>query len=176
MQFRVGDRVVHPVHGVVTVQGLSEQRFAGNTPRNYYKVATAGLTVWVPLDDRGTSVLRRLASKDTLSECRRLLKGRPGALDKDRRVRQMEISDRLKNAELTDLSEIVRDLTALGTRQPLGKSEQELLKRARKALSEEWAIVDGVTAATALDEIDALLQDHQLRRSARDGGDREKDA
>ncbi len=159
MQFQIGDRVVHPVHGVVTVEGFSEQRFAGNASRQYYKVGTAGLTVWVPLDDRGATVLRRLASKDTLSECRRRLKSRPASLDKDRRIRQLELTNRLKGAALPALSEIVRDLTALGWRQPLGKSEQDLLKKAIKALSEEWAVVEGVTAATALCEIESILAD-----------------
>ncbi len=177
MQFQVGDRVVHPVHGVVTVEGFSEQRFAGNTPRHYYQVAAGSLTVWVPLDDRGATVLRRLASKDTLNMCRRLLKSRPGSLDKDRRVRQSEITNRLRSAGLTGLSEIVRDLTALSWRQPLGKSEQDLLKKARKALSEEWAAVDGVTATTALGEIEALLQElPQTRRNGREDVGRAKDA
>ncbi len=167
MQFQVGDRVVHPIHGVVTIEGFSEQHFAGNTPRHYYQVAAAGLTVWVPLDDRGTTVLRRLASKDTLTECRRLLKSRPLPLDKDRRVRQFEITNRLKGAALPALSEIVRDLTGLSWQHPLGKSEQDLLKKALKALGEEWAVVDGVTATTALDEIESLLQEARAGRRTR---------
>ncbi len=158
MQFQIGDRVVHPIHGVVTVQGFSEQRFAGQTAQQYYQVANAGLTVWVPLDDHGATILRRIASKDTIAECRRLLKSRPAALAQDRRVRQFELANRLKGATLPVLVEIVRDLTALGERQPLGKSEQALLKKALKALGDEWAAVNGVAVPAALDEIDSLLQ------------------
>lgn len=170
VQFQVGDRAVHPIHGVVTVEGFSEQHFAGNAPRQYYQVATAGLTVWVPLDDRGTTVLRRLASKDTLTVCRRLLKSRPARLDKDRRVRQLEIANRLKGTALPGLSEVVRDLTWLSWQQPLGKMEQDLLKKALKALGEEWAAVDDVTAATALGEIESLLQEARVgRRPHREG-------
>lgn len=158
MQFQVGDRVVHPIHGVVTVQGFSEQRFAGNIAQQYYQVATGGLTVWVPLDEHGTTILRRIASKDTLAECRRLLKSRPSALAQDRRVRQLEITNRLKGASLLVLVEVVRDLTALGGRQPLGKSEQMLLKKALSALGDEWAAVDGVAIPVAMNEIESLLE------------------
>ncbi len=165
MRFQIGDQVVHPIHGVVTVQGFSEQRFAGDTTRQYCQVATASLTVWVPLDDHGTSILRRIASKDTLAEGRRLLKSRAAALDKDRRVRQLELTNRLKGASLTVLVEIVRDLTALGARQPLSKSEHALLKKALKSLGDEWAAADGVTVPAAIEEIESLLQNAPYSRS-----------
>lgn len=158
MQFQIGDRVVHPTYGVVTVKGFSEQRLVGDESHQYYQVATAGLTVWVPLDGGGSTVLRRLATKETLSACRLVLKSRPVRLDRDWRVRQQEIAKRLRGAALPTLSEIVRDLTALSAQQPLGKSEQDLLKKAIKSLADEWAAVEGVTAMTALVEIESLLQ------------------
>ncbi len=165
MKFQIGDRVVHPIHGVVTVQGFSEERFNGNVAQQYYQVGSGGLTVWVPLDDQGATVLRRIASKDTLIECRRLLKSRPMRLDQDRRVRQFDLTSRAKGASLPVLVEIVRDLTALGERQPLGRSEQELLKKTLKAVGDEWAAVDGVAVPAALDEIESLLQNGHRPRA-----------
>ncbi len=159
MHFQIGDQVVHPVYGVGTVKTLTKQRFAGEKMRQYYEVATGGPIVWVPINEQGSTVLRGIASKHSLSECRRLLKGHPIPLDTDRKKRQLEIADRLKGSLLPALCEMVRDLRAQSQRKPLGVTEDNLLRKTFKALCDEWAASDGVTAQTAIDEIESLLRE-----------------
>jgi CarD family transcriptional regulator len=158
MQFHIGDRVVHPVYGVGTVKTFTKQRFAGEKMRKYYEVATGGPTVWVPIDEQGSTVLRGIAAKDSLNECRRVLRGRPVPFAKDRQMRQLEIANRLKDRLLPALCEIVRDLRAQSQQRPLGITEEGLLRKTFKALCDEWAASDGVTNQTALYEIESLLQ------------------
>jgi len=163
MQFQVGDKVVHPVHGVGTIKTFTKRLFIGGKARQYYEVITGGATIWVPINGQGSSVLRRIAPKDSLNECRRLLRGRPVPLDKDRQLRQLEIVTRLKGRLLPELCEMVRDLRARSRQKPLGMTEDNLLRKISKALCDEWAAVDGVTAQAALDEIESLLQEKQGR-------------
>jgi CarD family transcriptional regulator, regulator of rRNA transcription len=158
MQFQIGDRVVHPVYGVGTIKTLTKQRFAGEKMRKYYEVATGGPTVWVPINEEGSTVLRGIAPKDSLDECRRVLRDRPVPFAKNRQVRQLEIASRLKGRLLPALCEIVRDLRAQSQQRPLGTTEDGLLRKAFKALCDEWAASDGVTDRTALHEIESLLQ------------------
>jgi CarD family transcriptional regulator len=160
MQFQIGDRVVHPIHGVGTVTRLSEQQFGGDKARHYYEV-TAGAhstRLWVPIDDHGVATLRGIASKRSLGECRRLLSSAPVALDKDRKIRQIEIAERLKSGLLPALCEMVRDLRARSQKIPLGTTEETLLRRISKSLCEEWAASDETSPANALCEIEDLLQ------------------
>jgi RNA polymerase-interacting CarD/CdnL/TRCF family regulator len=159
MQFHIGDRVVHPVYGVGTIKTHTQQRFAGEKMRKYYEVATRGPTVWVPIDEEGSTVLRGVALKDSLDECRRLLSDRPVPFAKDRHVRQLEIANRLKGKMLPALCEIVRDLRAQRQQKPLGATENDLLRKSFQALCDEWAASDGVTHQIALHEIESLLQD-----------------
>lgn len=158
MQFQIGDRVVHPVYGVGTVKTLTKQRFSGEKLRKYYEVATHGPTVWVPIDDEGSTVLRGIAPKNSLNECRRVLMGRPVPFAKDRQIRQLEIANRLKGQLLPALCEIVRDLRAQSQQRPLGVAEDNLLRKTYKALCDEWAASEGVSDRTALHEIEFLLQ------------------
>ena len=158
MQFQIGDQVVHPVYGVGTVKTLTKQRFAGEKMRQYYEVATGGPTVWVPINEQGSTVLRKIALKKSLGACRQLLSSDPIPLDKDRKTRQLEIAMRLKGGLLPALCEMVRDLRAQSQRRPLGITEDDLLRKTFKALCDEWAASDGVTAQTALHEIESLLQ------------------
>ena len=158
MQFQIGDQVVHPVYGVGTVKAHTQQRFGGETLRQYYEVATHGPVVWVPIDERGATVLRGIASKSSLSECRKLLAGHPMHLDNDRRKRQFEIADRLKGGLLPAKCEMVRDLRAQSQVKPLGVTDETLLRKTFKAVCDEWAASEGVTAQSALHEIELLLQ------------------
>ncbi len=160
MQFQIGDRVVHPVHGVGTVMQCSEQQFGGAKARQYYEVVTGSFStrLWVPINEQGSTVLRGIASKHSLGECRRLLSSVPVPLDNDRKVRQLEIAARLKSGLLPALCEMVRDLRARSQKASLGASEQTLLRKISNALCEEWAAADGVSAASALREIEDLLQ------------------
>ena len=158
MQFQIGDQVVHPVYGVGTIRTLTKQRFGGEKMRQYYEVATSGPVVWVPINEQGATVLRGIASKQSLGGCRQLLSSDPVPLDKDRKIRQLEIATRLKGGLLPALCEMVRDLRAQSQRKPLGITEDNLLRKTYKALCDEWAASDGVTAQTALHEIESLLQ------------------
>lgn len=158
MQFRIGDQVVHPVYGVGTVKTLTQQRFAGEKMRKYYEVSTRGPTVWVPIDKGGSTVLRKIAPKDSLDDCRRLLQSRPVPFSKNRQMRQLEIANRLEGRLLPALCEIVRDLRAERQRRPLGAVEQGVLRKSYQALCDEWAASAAVTDQTALHEIESLLQ------------------
>ncbi len=159
MQFAIGDQVVHPLHGVGTVKALSRQRFGTGVTRQYYEVVTDGPTLWVPIDADGLTVLRGIASKHTLNECRHLLSNDPRPFDTNHRLRQVEIAARLKGGLLPALCEMVRDLRARGARAPLPATEERVLRRIYKALGDEWAAAEGVSARAALKEIESLQQD-----------------
>ncbi len=159
MQFQVGDHVVHPMYGVGTIQSWTEQQFPGGLRRAYYVVKTEGATVWVPIDAQGGTVLRGIVARQSLAECRRLLSSAPVHLDKNQRMRQLELEGRLKDGLLPALCKTVRDLRALGAQGSLRPTDDRLLKRIYKALCEEWAAAEGVSEQAAVREIEDLLQD-----------------
>ena len=168
MKFQVGDRVVHPVYGVGTIRSLGRQQFSGAPARQYYEVKTGGPTVWVPIDEHGATVLRAIAAKESLDACRKILKSRPVRFEKDRQLRQADLTRRLGVKSLPSLCETVRDLRADGELKPLGKADDDLLKRISKAMCDEWAAAEGVTFQVAQDEIESLLAQAQGRRSTRE--------
>ncbi len=162
MQFQIGDRVVHPVHGVGTVKSITQQQFVGDKERPYYEVVTGGPTVWVPVDAQGLPRLRAVVSKASLAECRRLLTSDPVPLDKNHKLRQIEISTRMKDGSLRARCAIVRDLRAHSWARPLGEAEDALLRRISNAVCDEWAASEGIAVNSALREIEALLNRARL--------------
>lgn len=156
MQFKVGDRVVHPRHGLGNVTKLAVKQFVEGEKRPFYEIAFPGSTLWVPLS-LSTSGIRKLTEKSEIANCRRLLKKPAAPLNHDPRLRQAVLSDHLKEGTLTAHCEVVRDLTAFGDHKPLSGALAAFLKVTLDVLCQEWAAVEGITVAEAAIEIQSLL-------------------
>jgi RNA polymerase-interacting CarD/CdnL/TRCF family regulator len=86
-----------------------------------------------------------------------VLRLKPAALNKDHRMRQAELNERLKQGSFRSMCEVVRDLTAHGWRKPLSDADAALLRRIHDNLCQEWAMAAGVTVAEVDQQISQLL-------------------
>ena len=157
MPFKVGDQVIHPRHGLGHVTNFAVKQFVQGEKRPFYEISFPGSTLWVPLN-LSTSGIRKLTVKSEIVRCRQLLKAPPAPLNADPRLRQTELSDRLKEGTLTAHCEVVRDLTAAGWQKPLSSAIAAFLKGAQDVLCQEWAAVEGITLSEAAIEVAALLE------------------
>jgi len=157
MEFKIGDRVVHPQHGVGHVVKIDERQFEPGAKLRYYEISIPGSTVWVPMD-LSVSGLRKLTVRSEITHCRRILGSRPAPLTEDARFRQAELAARLKKGTIRTQCEVVRDLFAWGEHRSLNGTIGTFYKAAREVLCQEWAAVEGVALAEATHEIDILLE------------------
>jgi len=158
MTFKVGDRVVHPQHGVGHVVNLEDREFEPGVVRGYYEISIpGGSTLWAPVDSQ-TSGLRKLAKRSDIANCRKILESRPSPLVADARLRQTDLSDRLKLGTLRSQCEVVRDLYAHGEHKSLYGTIANFFRTAQTVLCQEWSIVEGVTLQEAIDEVNSLLE------------------
>jgi RNA polymerase-interacting CarD/CdnL/TRCF family regulator len=161
MDFKIGDRVVHPQYGVGQVVKLEDREFEPGVMRRYYEISIPGSTLWVPLD-QPTFGLRKLAGRRDLDHCREILSSRPMPLTDDSRLRQSDLSARLKVGTIIAHCEVVRDLSGYGAHKPISGTIAAFLRVAQDVLCQEWAIVEGVTLAEANVEISLLLEKSKL--------------
>jgi CarD family transcriptional regulator len=155
--FKIGDRVVHPQHGVGQIVQLEDREFERGEMRKYYEIDIPGSTVWVPVD-LSNSGLRRLAHKNELAHCREILKARPTPLTEDGRVRQSALVERLRQGTIVAQCEVVRDLSAFVAHKPSYGTITAFLEAMLRVLCQEWAIVEGMTTLEAMSEINSLLE------------------
>ena len=158
MQFKAGDTVVHPAHGLGRIARLEQKRLAESEPRWYYVIDLGQGTIWVPVDSHEPIGLRKVTSHDELDQCRHLLKSKPVVLEKDHHRRRLEIGERIKLGSFRIMCEVVRDLTAFGWNRTLSDVDATTLQKVRASVSREWALAANVTADQANREIETLLQ------------------
>jgi RNA polymerase-interacting CarD/CdnL/TRCF family regulator len=157
MEFRVGDRVIHPRHGLGQVSRLTIKQFADGGKHPFYEISFPDSTLWVPLD-LITSGIRKLSAKSEIANCRGVLTAPAEPLGDDFRLRQIEINDHLKDGALIARCEIVRDMTAYSWHKPLNRSSAAFLQSIQKILVQEWAAIEEITLAEAAAEIQSLLE------------------
>jgi CarD family transcriptional regulator len=158
MRFKVGDLVVHLAHGMGHVVSLEKKQLFGGEARLYYEVATQRNTVvWVPVETDIAATLRSVTTKSDLGLYQQVLIRKPETLNKDHRLRQIELIERLKHGSFQTICETVRDLTAHGWHKPLSDAGAALLRRTRDNLCQEWAVAAGVTVVEANKQVNALL-------------------
>ncbi|HKI54035.1 MAG TPA: CarD family transcriptional regulator [Anaerolineales bacterium] len=157
MMFEIGEKVVHPQHGVGEVVKFADRAFGSGVKKQYYEVSIpGGSTVWVPLEPQ-TFGLRKLASKREIAKCRKILASKPSPLADDARVRQSELASRLKEGTLAAQCEVVRDLFAYGEHKSLYGTIANFFRTTQDVLYEEWSIVENITVHEAAQEISELL-------------------
>lgn len=156
MPFEIGERVVHPHHGLGTIIGVTDRQFSEGGPRSYYEISIESGTMWVPVGEPGFG-LRRLTDKSELDRCGRVLQGSPSKLDVDPRRLRSQLSDRLKEGTIIAHCEVVRDLNALGSRKPLYGPLAEFRRMALNVLCEEWATVAEISVEEAARKITGYL-------------------
>ncbi len=159
--FEIGDKVVHPQHGVGQVVKLEDREFERGDSRRYYEIhIPGGSTVWVPVD-LPNSGLRRLARKSELTRCREILTAHPSPLTEDGRVRQSDLVARLKQGTIAAQCEVVRDVSAFVAHRPSYGTITAFLEAMLRVLCQEWALVEGITVSEAMSEVSSLLEKNE---------------
>jgi CarD family transcriptional regulator len=156
--FKIGERVVHPQHGVGEITKLKDREFEPGKTRRYYEISfPGGSTLWVPIDypDSG---LRHPASRSEIAKCRKVLAAKPKPVTVDGRLRQSDLVARLRQGTVAAQCEAVRDLSAHLVHKPLPGILPTFLEAIQGALGQEWAIVEGIPIADATSEIVDLLK------------------
>ena len=162
MRYKVGERVVHPQYGVGQIIKLDEREFEPGVMRRYYEISIpGGSTVWVPMD-LTNSGLRKLTTRSEITRCRQILASHPAPLTEDARLRQSDLSIRLRQGTIAAHCEVVRDLSAHGAHKPISGTIAAFLQSTQNVLCQEWAIVEGMTLAEAAAEVGTLLEKSKL--------------
>jgi len=156
IKFDIGDKVVHPQHGVGYVSNVEDKQFEQENSRTYYVVIIPNTTLWVPVDLH-TSGLRKLSDRSDLDQCRHVLQSTPLTLKPGRDL-LASLAGHIKTGTIIAHCEVVRDLTAYGWRKPLYGPIAEFQGRILDVLCQEWAVVEELSVIDASHEIGILLK------------------
>ena len=158
VQFSIGDKVVHPIHGSGLITGVEHQELVEGFEHYYVlEIAGKGLTVFVPMRNAGELGVRSATSRAGLVRVLDVLRAEPTDLAEDHKTRQSRAQEKLTSGSLIQVAEVVRDLTWHERLDHLTMADSRLLDQGRDLLASEMALVTDNAVEHARQIIDAAL-------------------
>ena len=160
MAFKVGDKAVHPAHGVGEVTSIEKKEIAG-TNKSFYilKILDTGMKVMVPTDAADRLGLRAVIGKKDAKKVLDILKSDEVAVTSqpwNRRYR--EYMEMLKSGSPFEVAKVLRDLYRLKGDKELSFGERRLLDQARSLLITELALARKVKEEQVEQDIAGILE------------------
>ena len=157
--FKIGEVVVYPKHGVGEIIKIESMEVAGIKTRFYVvKMEQAKLTIRVPLDKKDSVGLRKISSKKIIDEVYNVLKLKP----KIRRImwsrRAQEYDGKIFSGDPIKIAEVVRDLFRKNNQPEQSYSERQMFQSAVERLARELAAVEKIDHFTATEKIESILK------------------
>src|ERR1700722_16939412 len=140
MEFKIGDKVVYPNHGVGVIEQISYGMLDGRTETYYMlRITSSSLKVMVPRPNADAAGLWPVIRKaDTSKVLGYMEKGKFNS-HHDWKHRFKENSERMPTGSLIEDPAGLKSLVALSRSKPLSFSEKKRLERAKSLLISEPA-------------------------------------
>ena len=150
MDYKIGDKVVYPNHGVGTIDQINYGVLNGRTERYYMiRIGSSGLRVMVPQTNVESVGLRPIIrSNDATKVLGFLEKGKLNS-HHDWKHRFKENSERMRTGSLLEVAAVLKSLVSLSRSKPLSFREKKMLERAKYLLVSEMATARNTSAELA---------------------------
>jgi CarD family transcriptional regulator len=159
VEFKAGDHVVYPTHGVGTVQGIEEMPVAGMSLKVIIVTFEENrMTLRVPVNKASSSGLRKLASGEQMKEALEVLRGRARIKRTMWSRRAQEYEAKINSGDPLAIAEVVRDLHRNAGQPDQSFSERQIYEQALDRLAAELAAIDRTDKAAAAEKLQTFLK------------------
>lgn len=145
IEFKKGDFVVYPAHGVGEVQAIVTETF-GSEKLNLVVVdfVKNRMTLRIPVEKIEISGLRKLSSKKEMDRIVGILKEAPQSKRMIWSRRAQMYEDKINSGNPENVAEVVRDLYRNEKKEEQSFSERQIYQRALERLASEFSAVMGL--------------------------------
>ena len=160
--FKVGEKVVYPAHGVGVIESLQVRNVSGTQKKFYMlRIVDSEMTIMIPTENVQTVGLRRIIGKDMVSKVYKILREKKVEVDQqtwNRRYR--EYTEKIKTGSVLEIAKVLRDLFVLKGDKELSFGERKMLDTARNLLVKELAIARSFPEEKIMEELKTIFARH----------------
>ena len=158
-EFKVGERVVYPSHGVGEIIQIESQAI-GEIKLEVYVISFPHdkMTLRVPVSRATASGLRTLATKSDVNNVYNILNDKPKRGNKMWSRRAQEYETKINSGQIEAIAEVVRDLYK-NVDNDRSYSERTIYESALNRLATEIAVLEDIAIASATEKLVELLRE-----------------
>ena len=158
-EFRVGEKVVYPAHGVGVIEEVESRKHSGTEIQFYtLRIIDTDMKIMIPTAKADAVGLRRVIGKEMVSKVYKVLREKRVRVDQatwNRRYR--EYTEKIKTGSVLEIAAVLRDLFMLKGDKELSFGERKMLDTARNLLVKELAIAKAHSEDKIMEELRTIF-------------------
>lgn len=158
-EFKKGDYVVYPAHGVGEIEAIEIQTIGGMEIKLYAIMFEKDrMRLKVPVFKAHASGLRRLSNTNRMQDALKTLQGRAQVRRAMWSRRAQEYETKINSGDPVAIAEVLRDLKRSNDESEQSYSERQIYQSAMERLAREVAAVEKITEIEATDRLEKIIR------------------
>lgn len=158
VEFKQGDFVVYPAHGVGKIEGVETQTISGMQVSLYtISFEKDRMRLKVPTFKAKSAGLRKLTSANRLKDAMKTLQGRAKVRRTMWSRRAQEYETKINSGDPVSIAEVLRDLKRSNDDTEQSYSERQIYQSALQRLAREVAAVQKITEDKAAVKLEVMM-------------------
>ena len=139
--FKIGDKIVYPMHGAGIIEGIEEKEILGDK-RQYYvlRMPIGDMKVMIPISNVESIGIRKVIAGEEVRDVFNVLQQEDSPMSTNWNRRYRSNMEKIKSGNIYDLAEVVRNLTSRDKEKGLSTGEKKMLDSARQILLSELVL------------------------------------
>ena len=138
--FNIGDKVVYPMHGAGTIEGIEEKDILGEKQAYYIIKMPGEVKVMVPTAKAEGIGVRDIIDKESASKVFKVLETDSTQMDLNWNKRYRDNMDKMKSGDVYEVADVVRNLSFKQKEKGLSTGEKKMLLNAKQILVSELTL------------------------------------
>ena len=154
--FKVGDKIVYPMHGAGTIESIEEREVLGETQKYYVmKMPVGDIKVMVPTKNAEMIGVRDVIGNETAQGVLDVLSKNTTVVTSNWNKRYRDNMEKMKSGDIYEVAEVVRSLTFKQKEKGLATGEKKMLSNAKQILVSELVLAE----ATDKENVEKMIND-----------------
>ncbi|AEG16643.1 MULTISPECIES: CarD family transcriptional regulator [Desulfofundulus] len=156
--FKVGDKVVYPMHGAGIIEAIEEKEVLGEKKQYYIlRLPVGDMKVMIPIANCREVGLREVIDRASVPKVINILKGKSTAMSSNWNRRYRANLEKMRSGDIYEVAEVVRNLAKREKEKGLSSGERKMLENARQILISELALATELEEEKAQSLVDSAF-------------------
>ena len=143
--FKVGDKIVYPMHGAGTIESIEEKEILGEKQKYYVmKMPVGDIKVMVPTKNAELIGVRDVIGNEAAQNVLDVLSAAPTDMSSNWNKRYRDNQDKMKSGDICEVADVVRNLSFRAKVKPLATGEKKMLTSAKQILVSELVLAEAM--------------------------------
>ncbi|MDD3840728.1 MAG: CarD family transcriptional regulator [Clostridia bacterium] len=140
--FKVGDKVVYPMHGAGIIEAIEEKEILGDKKRYYVlRMPIGDMKVMIPMDNIDDIGIRDVIGDSDVEKVMEVLNGEETEMPSNWNRRYRANLEKIRSGDIFQVADVVRNLILRDREKGLSTGERKMLNNAKRILVSELVLV-----------------------------------